>query len=347
MKLQHVGVHHIKKATIMARKTRKAEQLKQEIVNSVPIEQREIITQPITFTYLNGEMTMLQTRIQTMIMEKLQERIASALQKRAKGGFTGELFTDADFAPLPNGHTKYLTFEVKYSELGVEPSHYEDIDKAALAMQSIIHSKELTDEHGKKYVEYTVVFDKVTIPVKTKGRVERRDSIKLRMLPETAHDLFNIIPYHRYLKDAVFLFRSGYSGRIYLLINANKRLGTWKISYQKLRKILLASYDNDTKQLSVEKYPEVYDFKRRVLDVAKKEIDKAADRVDCTFDYELEYPHGKRCGTPENIVFRIHMTDLGKSIMQKKLDCKPADAVEIKEETKPIKQPTDKSLNEW
>ena len=236
---------------------------------------------------------------------------------------------------------------MKYSELGVEPSHYEDIDKAALAMQSIIHSKELTDEHGKKYVEYTVVFDKVTIPVKTKGRVERRDSIKLRMLPETAHDLFNIIPYHRYLKDAVFLFSSGYSGRIYLLINANKRLGTWKISYEKLRKILLASYDNDTKQLSVEKYPEVYDFKRRVLDVAKKEIDKAADRVDCTFDYELEYPHGKHRGTPEYVVFHIHMTDLGNRILQKKLDCKPAEAIEIKEESKPKKVNPINDMRKW
>lgn len=332
----------------MARKSRKAEQLKQEIVNSVPVEQRKMITQPITFTYLNGEMTMMQTRIQTMIMEKLQERIANALRQRTKGGFAGDLFTDADFAPITaDSQTKYLTFEVRYSELSVDPSHYDDVDKAARAMQSIIYDKEVIDEHGNKGVEYTVAFAKVTIPDKENGKAGRRDCIKLRMLPETAHDLFKIIPYHRYLKDAVYLFSSGYTGRIYLLINANKGRGTWKIPYEKLRKILLTNYDNDTKKVSVEKYSAIGDFKKRVLETARKEILAAADRVDCTFDYEFQYPNGKRRGTPEYIVFHIHMTDLGKSIMQKKLDCKPADAVEIKEETKPTNQPTDKSLNEW
>lgn len=332
----------------MARKSRKAEQIKREIVDSVPVEQRKMITQPITFTYLNGEMTMMQTRIQTMIMEKLQERIAAALNNRTKNGFAGELFSDADFAPItPDGRTKYLTFEVRYSELAVDPSHYDDVDRAARAMQSIIYEKEVPDERGRTATEYTVVFDKVTIPNKEDGRTERRDSIKLRMLPETAHDLFKVIPYHRYLKDAVFLFSSGYSGRIYLLINANKQRGTWKISYQKLRKILLTNYDNETKKVAVEKYTAIGDFKKRVLETARKEILAAADRVDCTFDYEFEYPTGRHRGTPEYVVFHIHMTDLGNRILQKKLDCKPAEAIEIKEESKPKKVNPINDMRKW
>lgn len=332
----------------MARKSRKAEQIKREIVDSVPVEQRKMITQPITFTYLNGEMTMMQTRIQTMIMEKLQERIAAALNNRTKNGFAGELFSDADFAPItPDGRTKYLTFEVRYSELAVDPSHYDDVDRAARAMQSIIYEKEVPDERGRTATEYTVVFDKVTIPNKEDGRTERRDSIKLRMLPETAHDLFKVIPYHRYLKDAVFLFSSGYSGRIYLLINANKQRGTWKISYQKLRKILLTNYDNETKKVAVEKYTAIGDFKKRVLETARKEILAAADRVDCTFDYEFEYPTGRHRGTPEYVVFHIHMTDLGNRILQKKLDCKPAEAIEIKEENEPKNTNPINDMSKW
>lgn len=322
----------------MARKSRKAEQLKAEIVSSVPVEQREMITQPITFTYLNGEMSMLQTRIQTMIMERLQDRISNALSQNMKGGFAGSLFSDEDFAPIPGGRTMYLTFEVAYSELGVEPSHYADVDKAARAMQALVSAKEIVDEHGKRSTEYTVVFDKVTIPHKENGVAERRDTIKLRMLPETARDLFSLIPYHRYLKDAVYLFSSGYSGRIYLLINANKRLGIWKIAYQKLRNILLSNYDKSTRKVTVEKYPDFYDFKRRVLDVARKEIMEAADRVDCTFDYEPIYPHGKKRGTPEFIAFHIRLTNLGESIIQKKLDCKPAKAVEADGIEKTVKE---------
>ena len=236
----------------MARKSRKAKELEREILSSVPVEQRKMITQPITFTYLNGEMSMTQTRIQTMIMERLQDRIAKVMKRRAESGYFGELFSDDDFKPLPGGKTTFLTFDVKYSELGVLPANYKDVDEAARAMQRIVYEKEVIDENGQRGKEYTVVFDKVTIPEKVKSDTSvRRDTIKLRMLPETARDVFNFNSegYHRYLKDAIFQFSSNYAGRIYLFINANKDLGIWKVSYEKLRKILLTTYDEATKKV--------------------------------------------------------------------------------------------------
>lgn len=72
----------------MARRSRKAEQLKQELLSTV--QQQELITQPVTFAYLNGEMSVMQARIQTVIMEKLQLRIAKFLKEKAKDGFAGE-----------------------------------------------------------------------------------------------------------------------------------------------------------------------------------------------------------------------------------------------------------------
>lgn len=310
----------------MARKSRKSKELEKEILSNVPVEQRKMITQPITYTYLNGEMSMTQTRIQTMIMERLQDRITKALARKASGGYTGDLFTDDDFKPLPGGKTPFLTFEVRYSELGVLPANYKDVDEAARAMQSIVYEKDVTDEHGLPAKEYTVVFDKVTIPEKDKSGESsvRRDSIKLRMLPETAHDVFNLSRYHRYLKDAIFQFSSNYAGRIYLMINANKNLGTWSISYESLRKILLTSYDRETKKVTVDKYRAIGDFKKRVLEPARKEILEAADRIDCTFDYEFTYPAGKRRGTPENVVFHIHLTDLGRNISRALLESQEA-----------------------
>ena len=311
----------------MARKSRKAKELEREILSSVPVEQRKMITQPITFTYLNGEMSMTQTRIQTMIMERLQDRIAKVMKRRAESGYFGELFSDDDFKPLPGGKTTFLTFDVKYSELGVLPANYKDVDEAARAMQRIVYEKEVIDENGQRGKEYTVVFDKVTIPEKVKSDTSvRRDTIKLRMLPETARDVFNFNSegYHRYLKDAIFQFSSNYAGRIYLFINANKDLGIWKVSYEKLRKILLTTYDEATKKVTVDKYRDINDFKKRVLEPARREIDEAADRIDCTFDYEFQYPAGKRRGTPEYIIFHIHLTDLGRNINQARIESQEA-----------------------
>lgn len=306
----------------MARKSKKAELRKQELMSNVPIEQRKMITQPITFAYLNGEMSVMHARIQTIIMEKLQMRLAKALKNRTADGYSGDLFTADDFAPIKGETGSYLTFSVKYSELGIDPANYRYVSEAARAMQgSLIYEKEIDG-----YIRSITAFPVVDVPDETKG--ERRTDIKLHMTESTAHDLFRITPYHRYLKDAIFLFSSGYTGRIYLLINANKQMSTWTVEYEKLRKILLTTFDKEKKRYVCDKYADINDFKKRVLEPARKEIAEAANHIDCTFDYEFIYPAGKRRGTPEKIAFHIHLTDLGRNIKQRQLES--TDAVELR-----------------
>ncbi len=304
----------------MARKSKKAEQRKQQLVSSVPASQRQMITQPITFAYLNGEMSVMHARIQTIIMEKLQVRLDKALKSRQEDekGFAGSLFTKDDFKPLEGVTGNYLTFVVRYSELGIDPANYRYVSEAARAMQgSLVYEKEVDG-----YLRSIVAFPVIDVPDESKG--ERRTDIKLHMTESTAKDLFNMTRYHKYLKDAVFQFSSGYAGRIYLLINANMYLGTWVCNYQELRKILLTTYDREKKRYVADKYRDISDFKKRVLEPARREIAEAADRIDCTFDYEFRYPAGKSRGTPESVVFHIHITDLGRNIKKAQLESQEA-----------------------
>lgn len=304
----------------MAKKSRKAEQIKKEIIKNIPVDQRKMINQPVTFSYLNGEMSMMQTRIQTAIMEKLQGKIKKALDLKMKSGFVADLFDENDFHTIEEGDkAQYLTFPVAYAELGIEPSHYADVDIAARNMQNIVYEKEVDG-----MMRYKVAFPIVDVPaIKEDGTPtgERRQNIYLHMTQSTARDLFKLIPYQQYLKDAIYLFSSNYAGRIYLLINANKGLGTWRIGYEALRKILLTSWDKE-KGATVDKYPDFNDFKKRVLEPARREIEEAKDRIDCTFDYELEYPEGKKRGKPEAIIFHIHLTELGKTVKSSRLESK-------------------------
>jgi hypothetical protein len=302
----------------MARKSKKAELRKQEIISNVPIDQRRMITQPITFAYLNGDMSVMHARIQTTIMDKLQDRIARAVRKQHEGGFTGSLFSDDDFRPVKGVSGNYLHFSVKYSELGVDPANYRYVSEAARAMQgSLFYEKE---QDG--YVRSIVVFPVIDVPDETKK--ERRTDIKLYMTESTAKDLFTFTRYQKYLKDAVFCFSSGYAGRIYLLINANKYAGTWTIEYEKLRYILLATFNKEKGRYMADKYRDIHDFKKRVLEPAKREIADAADHIDCTFDYEFRYPAGKKRGTPEAVVFHIHLTDTGRNIRQQQIEAHDA-----------------------
>ena len=302
----------------MARKSKKAEQRKQELISNVPADQRKLITQPIAFALLNGDMSVMHARIQTTIMDKLQGRIAKAVKKQHESGFAGSLFTDEDFAPIKGVSGSYLTFSVKYSELGVDPANYKYVSEAARAMQgSLFYEKE---QDG--YLRSIVVFPVIDVPDETKK--ERRTDIKLYMTESTAKDLFTFERYQKYLKDAVFCFSSGYAGRIYLLINAYKYKGTWTIEYEKLRKILLTTKDEKTGKYVVDKYKDINDFKKRVLEPAKREIAEAADHIDCTFDYEFRYPAGKKRGTPEAIIFHIHLTDTGRNIKQHQIEAHDA-----------------------
>ena len=312
----------------MARTSRKAEQQKQALVDSVPVEQRKMITQPTTFAYLTGQTSIVQARIQTSIMEQLQGKIKAALERRAKEGFVGDLFDDSDFKEInPGDRSRYLTFTIPYASLGVEPSNYKDIDIAAKAMMSIVYAKDMGDK-----MRYTVAFPVVDIDKDVPGR--RRQNIYLHMSESTAKDFFEIIPYQRYLKEAVYIFSSNYAARIYLLINANKHLGRWVINYEKLRRILLAKYDPATKKAETDRYRDISDFKKRVLEPARREIMDAADRIDCTFDYEFVYPAGKKRGTPEAVVFHIHLTDIGRNIHRGKLEGQPAKELPAMRSTK-------------
>lgn len=302
----------------MARKSKKAEQRRQELISNVPVDQRRMITQPITFAYLNGDMSVMHARIQTTIMDKLQERIAKAVRKQHESGYAGSLFSDDDFRPLKGVSGNYLTFSVKYSELGVDPANYRYVSEAARGMQgTLFYEKE---EDG--YVRSITVFPVVDVPDETKK--ERRTDIKLHMTESTARDLFTFTRYQKYLKDAVFCFSSGYAGRIYLLINANKFAGTWTIEYEKLRKILLTTKDEKTGKYVADKYKDINDFKKRVLEPAKREIAEAADHIDCTFDYEFRYPAGKKRGKPEAIIFHISLTDTGRNMKQQDAEAREA-----------------------
>jgi plasmid replication initiation protein len=294
----------------MARKSKKVELRKQEIASVVPVDQLELMIQPITFAYLNGDMSVMHARINTVIMEKLQQRIAKTVAKRHEEHYTGSLFSDEDFAPLKGVSGNYIPFTVKYSELGVTPSNYKYVSEAARAMQgSAFYEREIDG-----YVRSIMVFPVVDVPDETKK--ERRTDMKFYMTESTALYLFTFAQYQKFLKEVIFNLSSSYSVRIYLLINANKYKGTWEIEYDKLRKLLLTTKNEKTGKYECTKYRDINDFKKRVLEVARKEIAEAPPPIDCTFDYEFRYPAGKRRGTPEAIIFHIHLTDTGRAINQ-------------------------------
>lgn len=113
----------------------------------------------------------------------------------------------------------------------------------------------------------------------------------------------------KYLLDQVSDFKSQYSIRLYELLIKYKDIGnSKKYTIEEIRSLL---------GIGVNEYKVLADFKKRVLDLAVKEIN---DRTDTTIKYE-QFKEGR---TISHILFKI-----GKKLAKKKKDSKDLNTVDM------------------
>ncbi len=113
----------------------------------------------------------------------------------------------------------------------------------------------------------------------------------------------------KYLLDQVSDFKSQYSIRLYELLIKYKDIGnSKKYTIEEIRSLL---------GIGVNEYKVLADFKKRVLDLAVKEIN---DKTDTTIKYE-QFKEGR---TISHILFKI-----GKKLAKKKKDSKDLNTVDM------------------
>ena len=113
----------------------------------------------------------------------------------------------------------------------------------------------------------------------------------------------------KYLLDQVSDFKSQYSIRLYELLIKYKDIGnSKKYTIEEIRSLL---------GIGVNEYKVLADFKKRVLDLAVKEIN---DKTDTTIKYE-QFKEGR---TISHILFKI-----GKKLAKKKKDSKDQNTVDM------------------
>lgn len=113
----------------------------------------------------------------------------------------------------------------------------------------------------------------------------------------------------KYLLDQVSDFKSQYSIRLYELLIKYKDIGnSKKYSIEEIRSLL---------GIGVNEYKVLADFKKRVLDIAVKEIN---DKTDTTIKYD-QFKEGRKVS---HILFRI-----GKKLAKKKKDSKDQNTVDM------------------
>lgn len=279
----------------------------------------EFILNPISYTQIRGNFSLVQTNLMIAIIAQLQNRIREQLSM-GEGTF---LFKPEDL----NGNL--LNFEIPLRELGISPKKYGELEAACEALLHVDMSYKRYDEYER--VEYNVkqnIFHKIEFPtaelnadgerVGYKSGQRRKGVIKIQMVDESAREILNLRKgYTRHLRNITQLCRSPRTPRLYIYLSAWHKIGSCTVNYIDLKEFFgVLVFSQDRKRIKENRYVKYGAFHRDVLDPVQKEMKKLSDegKVEFYFEYEPVYPHGISRGDPDSIRFTIIEGKMGQAL---------------------------------
>lgn len=291
------------------KKNQKMAAKKQEkvLIQNTPADAIKWLKQPTALTFLRGDLSLAKVGTIVEMVDVIQDRIDAVLSGQRKTLFD-EYDTDE------NG---LINIDVPLNSLTNLPNKYGEVIEIARELRKLGVDEIITNEKGEQQLRTKNIFESITVPLRESGR--RQGFIRFSLFMNSIDSLFRLDQYNKYIKSITRTCRSAATSRIYMFITAHKFHGGWTVGYNDLRLILgctIQEIDEKTKKVVYKdvKYELYRDFKRRILKAAEDELKELVEQgsVDCYFDFKETYPKGKKCGTPEKIVFTIHTTKLGE-----------------------------------
>ncbi len=269
------------------------------------LEGSDYIKNPLVYSQIRGDFSLLQTNVLVAIAATMQDRINS----KFNAGKMGPLFTKEELS-----HGK-ITFEVPLNSLGVKTKEYASVHESCKALTKLDMTYTYTDrETGERRTKTSVIFTDVDVPTytTTTGQQRRVGNIKIDMNASVAEQIFNTSSaYVEHLEGIVKLCRSPRTPRLYVYLSAWKQQRVCTFNYLALKEFLgIVTYSKDRQRIVQDKCKTWAVFHRDVLDPAKRELQKLADqgKVDFSFDYDPVYHNGRTRGNPDSVRFTLFPT---------------------------------------
>ena len=278
----------------------------------------DFILNPVSYTQIRGNFSLVQTNLMIAIIAQLQDRIREQLSL----GESSFLFKPEDLSG------NLLHFEIPLKDLGISPKKYGELEAACEALLHVDMSYKRYDEYER--VEYNVkqnIFHKIEFPtaelnadgerVGYKSGQRRKGVIKIDMVDESAREILNLRKgYTRHLKGITQLCRSPRTPRLYIYLSAWRKIGSCTVNYIDLKEFFgVLTFSKDRKRITENRYVKYGAFHRDVLDPVLREMRKLSDegKVEFCFTYEPVYPHGVSRGDPDSICFTIIEGKMGQA----------------------------------
>lgn len=312
-------------------KKKKNENLVMKGDNGLIAELAEVkwVKQPVIYTLLSGDFSLMQMNIIIGISNELQDRINDYLNRR-KRGEKGQLslFTQEEI------DKEAITFKINFSSLNIRPDAYDELDQACKNLIGLNMSYPIYQEGTTKIKEraYINLFNRVVVPTnlddvnnsKTynyKNGKRRKGWIEITMLTKNLSDVFDMSKgYVNHIATIAQICSKKRTPRIYIYLQRWKNYGSKTVNFLEFKEYLgLITWDRKNDIIKDDVYPKYSVFCANVLEPVRLEMKQLSESnlIDISFDYEPIYKNGRKRGNPDEMKFIIHLSSMGKMITQK------------------------------
>lgn len=280
---------------------------------------------PVAYSQMSGDFTMLQQRILAGILEKMQEKVLRSINDKKEGQLFPSLFSEEEM----RGTATEIDIDASY--FGITPEHYPYLEEALKDLANIRIGFPKAEKDKLNYV-IAPLFARLEIPM---GEKRRMGKVKVVMLNKNLQDFFSMDKgYTEYLARITRISKKVRTPRIYIFLSSFQDRGHKKVLYEdfcrflgiddetaradrlnKINQLLkdgkitkreanvrleaLAKWENPFKKFNK--------VKSQILEPAKIELDTFSDNdeIDITFMYEPLYENVSKRGNPSHILFTI------------------------------------------
>lgn len=292
--------------------------------NELMLDLNEYVKNPVLFTQVSGNFTLMQLKIMESIIYQLQDHINYRLSKRSFGPLFANLM-DEDLPVTQSGDL--MTFQIPLISLGVPRQKYDELDTACehlMAMKNTFYEYDPV-QHQEMRVTRNI-FHEVRVPTATVTQAgepqnfssgkRRKGYIEIKMVAECASEILSLRKgYTEHLFGVPRICHSARTPRLYTFLSAWREKGERTFAYNDLKEWFGAlKYNPSRTKIEKDQFVKFAEFKRYCLEPAKKEMKELAEkgRIDFYFEYEPIYKNGKTRGNPHAILFKIFDGPRGK-----------------------------------
>lgn len=284
------------------------------------------IKNPVIYSQIRGDFSLVQTSIMLSILSTLQSEFQEYLNRKKRGGTQLSLF-DEDF--FVDGQHEFI---IKLADLDIPAYAYKGLEDACDELLKMSMSYDKVEEDGQSYTVMANVFSKIEIPQKDgtdykfKSGKRRTGIMKVYMLNTIVDDVFDLRSgYVEHVRRIVSYCVHRRTPRLYIYLSRWKNVGHKLVDFMELKEFLgVLQYDKKRTKPIVNKFEPYWMFALKVLDPIKQEMDELAalGKIDFTFDYKPIYNTPGRNPNPDQILFTIKFSDMGKLHRTKNVEIK-------------------------